>query len=84
MDIQLEREGYKLEIKLKVLTKVGIDVTEISEEIEAAKNAIQAGDYESARELIEQAKNMLRDAFMQGRGKMKEINLPVERGRGRP
>ena len=84
VDIQLEREVYKLEIKLKVLTKVGIDVTEISEEIEAAKNAIQAGDYESARELIEQAKNMLRDAFMQGRGKMKEINLPVERGRGRP
>ncbi|KPU62624.1 hypothetical protein EP1X_07975 [Thermococcus sp. EP1] len=84
VDIQLEREVYKLEIKLKVLTKAGIDVTEISEKIEAAKNAIQAGDYESARELIEQAKNMLRDAFMQGRGKMKEINLPVGRGRGRP
>ncbi|USG99829.1 cell wall-binding repeat 2 family protein [Thermococcus argininiproducens] len=84
VDIQLEREVYKLEIKLKVLTKAGIDVTEISEKIEAAKNAIQAGDYEGARELIEQAKNMLRDAFMQGRGKMKEINLPVGRGRGRP
>ncbi|RLF85517.1 cell wall-binding repeat 2 family protein, partial [Thermococci archaeon] len=47
-----------------------------------------AGDYDTARELIEDAKNMLREAFTQGRGRIREKYLPVNpphgRGRGRP
>ncbi|HDD31404.1 MAG TPA: cell wall-binding repeat 2 family protein, partial [Thermococcus litoralis] len=58
------------------------------EKIDAAKAAIQAGDYDTARELIEDAKNMLREAFTQGRGRIREKYLPVNpphgRGRGRP
>jgi len=85
---QLNREVQRLEIKLRVLEKAGIDVTQIKEKIDAAKAAIQAGDYDTARELIEDAKNMLREAFMQGKGKIKEKYLPVNpprgKGRGRP
>lgn len=85
---QLNREVQRLEIKIKVLEKAGIDVTQIKGKLEAAKAAIQAGDYDTARELIEDAKNMLREAFMQGKGKIKEKYLPVNpprgKGRGRP
>jgi len=85
---QLNREVQRLEIKLRVLEKAGIDVTQIKGKLEAAKAAIQAGDYDTARELIEDAKNMLREAFMQGRGKIKEKYLPVNpprgKGKGRP
>jgi putative cell wall-binding protein len=85
---QLNREVQRLEIKLRVLEKAGIDVTQIKGKIDAAKAAIQAGDYDTARELIEDAKNMLREAFMQGRGKIKEKYLPVNpprgKGKGRP
>ncbi|MDK2983717.1 MAG: hypothetical protein PWP19_1195 [Thermococcaceae archaeon] len=85
---QLNREVQRLEIKLWVLEKAGIDVTQIKGKLEAAKAAIQAGDYDTARELIEDAKNMLREAFMQGRGKIKEKYLPVNpprgKGKGRP
>lgn len=88
VDIQLEKEVHRLEVKIKVLEKAGIDVTQIKEKIDAAKAAIQAGDYDTARELIEDAKNMLREAFMQGKGKIKEKYLPVNpprgKGRGRP
>ncbi|MDK2783066.1 MAG: hypothetical protein PWQ32_655 [Thermococcaceae archaeon] len=85
---QLNREVQRLEIKLWVLEKAGIDVTQIKGKLEAAKAAIQAGDYDTARELIEDAKNMLREAFMQGRGKIKEKYLPVNpphgKGKSRP
>ena len=85
---QLNREVQRLEIKIKVLEKAGIDVTQIKGKLEAAKAAIQAGDYDTARELIEDAKNMLREAFMQGRGKIKEKYLPVNpphgKGKSRP
>ncbi len=88
VDIQIEKEVHKLEIKIKVLEKAGIDVSAIREKIDAAKAAIQAGDYDTARELIEDAKNMLREAFTQGRGRIREKYLPVNpphgRGRGRP
>ncbi|ALV63231.1 Uncharacterized protein ADU37_CDS15320 [Thermococcus sp. 2319x1] len=87
VDIQLEKEVYRLEVKIKVLEKAGIDVTQIKKKIDAAKVAIQAGDYDTARELIEDAKNMLREAFMQGKGKIKEnlpVNPPSGKGRGRP
>jgi len=87
VDIQIEKEVHKLEIKIKVLEKAGIDVSAIREKIDAAKAAIQAGDYDTARELIEDAKNMLREAFTQGRGRIREKYLPVNpphgRGRGR-
>lgn len=88
VDIQLEKEVHRLEVKIKVLEKAGIDVTQIKEKIDAAKAAIQAGDYDTARELIEDAKNMLREAFIQGKGKIKEKHLPVNpprgKGKGRP
>jgi len=88
VDIQIEKEVHKLEIKIKVLEKAGIDVSAIREKIDAAKAAIQAGDYDTARQLIEDAKNMLREAFTQGRGRIREKYLPVNpphgRGRGRP
>ena len=88
MDIQLEREIHRLEIKIRVLEKARIDVSAIREKVDAAKAAIQAGDYDTARQLIEDAKNMLREAFIQGRGKIKEKYLPINpprgKGRGRP
>ncbi len=84
VNTQLEREIHKLEVKIKVLEKAGIDVTEIKTRLESAKNAIQSADYETAKELIEEAKNMLRDAFIQGRGKIRGMNLPGGTGRGRP
>ena len=84
VNIQLEREIYKLEVKIKLLEKAGIDVTEIKNRVESAKIAIQSGDYDTAKELIEQAKNMFRDAFIQGRGKIRGMNLPGEKDRGRP
>lgn len=88
VDIQLEREIHRLEIKIRVLEKARIDVSAIREKVDAAKAAIQAGDYDTARQLIEDAKNMLREAFIQGRGKIKEKYLPINpprgKGRGRP
>ncbi|WP_287198428.1 cell wall-binding repeat-containing protein [Thermococcus sp.] len=84
LDTRLEREIHKLEVKIKVLEKAGIDVTEIKTILESAKNAIQGKDYNTAMNDIERAKNMLRDKFIQERGKIRGMNLPGGTGRGRP
>ncbi|USS41431.1 cell wall-binding repeat 2 family protein [Thermococcus aggregans] len=83
VEMKLEREIHRLEIKVRVLEKAGIDVSAIKEKIDAAKAAIQGGDYETARELIEDAKNLLREVFIQERGKIREKYLPVNPPRGK-
>ncbi|RLF80069.1 cell wall-binding repeat 2 family protein, partial [Thermococci archaeon] len=83
VNIQLEREIHKLEVKIKLLEKAGIDVTEIKNRVESAKAAIQAEDYNNARNYIEEAKEELRKAFIKGRGKIREKHLPVNPPHGK-
>jgi|GEM_PF-446594 putative cell wall-binding protein len=77
----LERELMRLEIKVKTMERLGVDVDEIKNLLEQAKAALQANDYETAHDLIERAKEKLREAFIEEKGRIKHLPSPAEEKR---
>lgn len=77
----LERELMRLEIKVKTMERLGVDVDEIKNLLEQAKAALQANDYETAHDLIERAKEKLREVFISEKGRIKRLPTPAEERR---
>ncbi|ASJ13010.1 cell wall-binding repeat-containing protein [Thermococcus thioreducens] len=70
--IALEREMAKLQAQVSVMERAGINVTEINSLMEQLRVAIQNGQYEQARQLMNQIKAMIREAYQNGRRSIRE------------
>ncbi|NJE02338.1 cell wall-binding repeat-containing protein [Thermococcus sp. JdF3] len=67
----LEREMEKLEAQISVMEKAGIDVSAINALMEQLKVAIQNGQYDEARGLVNQITAMIKEAYQKGRQDIK-------------
>ncbi|WP_297504706.1 cell wall-binding repeat 2 family protein [Thermococcus sp.] len=65
--VALEREIAKLEAQISVMERAGIDVSSITALMEELKVMVQNGQYDEAKELMNQIKAMIRDAYQNGR-----------------
>ncbi|ASJ05040.1 cell wall-binding repeat-containing protein [Thermococcus barossii] len=65
--VALMHEMGKLEAQISVMENAGIDVSAINALMEQLKTAIQNGQYEEAKELMNQIKAMIKEAYQNGR-----------------
>ena len=65
--VALEREIAKLEAQISVMERAGINVSSITALMEELKVMVQNGQYDEAKELMNQIKAMIRDAYQNGR-----------------
>ncbi|NJE43516.1 cell wall-binding repeat-containing protein [Thermococcus sp. GR6] len=75
----LERELVKLEAQIRVIEKAGIDVSQINALMEQLRVAIQNGQYDVAKQLMNQIKSMIQEAYRNGRDAIRSV--PRERPR---
>ncbi|NJE47821.1 cell wall-binding repeat 2 family protein, partial [Thermococcus sp. GR7] len=75
----LERELVKLEAQIRVMENAGIDVSQINTLMEQLRIAIQNGQYDVAKQLMNQIKSMIQEAYRNGRDAIR--NAPRERPR---
>ncbi|NJD98195.1 cell wall-binding repeat 2 family protein [Thermococcus sp. LS1] len=75
----LERELVKLEAQIRVMEKAGIDVSQINALMEQLRVAIQNGQYDVAKQLMNQIKSMIQEAYRNGRDAIRSV--PRERPR---
>ncbi|AFL95723.1 hypothetical protein CL1_1524 [Thermococcus cleftensis] len=80
--LALEVEMEKLEAQIRVMEKAGIDVSAINALMEQLKEAIKNGQYDEAKEMMNQIKTMLREAYTSGRDAIR-ANVPGSRGPGK-
>ncbi|WP_456394822.1 cell wall-binding repeat-containing protein [Thermococcus sp.] len=78
----LEREMVKLQAQISVMERAGINVTEINALMEQLRVAIQNGQYEQARQLMNQIKAMVREAYQNGKEALRN-NPPAKSSAGR-
>ncbi|NJE62472.1 cell wall-binding repeat-containing protein [Thermococcus sp. 21S7] len=70
--VALEHEMAKLEAQISVMERAGIDVGSINTLMEGLKVAVQNGQYDEAKELMNQIKAMIKDAYRKGRQDIKD------------
>ncbi|WP_258083896.1 cell wall-binding repeat-containing protein [Thermococcus thermotolerans] len=70
--VALEREMAKLEAQISVMERAGIDVGSLKALMEQLRVAIQNGQYDEAKELMNQIKAMIREAYQNGRQVIRE------------
>ncbi|NJE85017.1 cell wall-binding repeat 2 family protein [Thermococcus sp. CX2] len=75
----LERELAKLEAQIKVMEKAGLDMAQLNQLMEQFKIAIKNGQYDVARQLMDQIKSMIQEAYKNNREAIR--NVPKERPR---
>ncbi|ACJ16698.1 hypothetical protein TON_1210 [Thermococcus onnurineus NA1] len=75
----LERELVKLEAQIRVMENAGIDVSQVNPLMEQLRIAIQNGQYDVAKQLMNQIKSMIQEAYRNGRDAIR--NAPRERPR---
>ncbi|WP_297435192.1 cell wall-binding repeat-containing protein [Thermococcus sp.] len=78
----LEREMIKLQAQVSVMERADINVTGINALMEQLRVAIQNGQYEQARGLMNQIKAMVREAYQKGKETIRS-NPPAKSSKGR-
>ncbi len=79
--VALEHDILRLEVQVNALSRSGIDVSDVQNLLAQAKAALQAGDLDSALEILRAVKEKLRALFINEKGKIR--HEPVGHGRGR-
>lgn len=77
--VALERELAKLEAQIKVMEKAGLDMAQLNQLMEQFKIAIKNSQYDVARQLMDQIKSMIQEAYKNNREVIR--NVPKERPR---
>ncbi|GBF36393.1 cell wall-binding repeat-containing protein [Methanofervidicoccus abyssi] len=82
--MRLERELVRVEAQIRVMERLGVNMTTALQLMEQIKTAIRNGDYDTAQELMVKLKEEIRTSYMGSRDIIKEkSHIPV-RGRGKP
>jgi len=82
--MRLERELVRVEAQIRVMERLGVNMTTALQLMEQIKTAIRNGDYDTAQELMVKLKEEIRASYMGSRDIIKEkSHIPV-RGRGKP
>jgi len=82
--MRLERELVRVEAQIRVMERLGVNMTTALQLMEQIKTAIRNGDYDTAQELMVKLKEEIRTSYMGSRDTIKEkSHIPV-RGRGKP
>lgn len=77
--VALERELAKLEAQIKIMEKAGLDMAQLNQLMEQFKIAIKNSQYDVARQLMDQIKSMIQEAYKNNREVIR--NVPKERPR---
>ena len=82
--MRLEREIIRVEAQIRVMERLGVNVTGALQLIEAIKAAIRNGDYDTAQELMIKLREELMTCYINGKEIIKKkIHMPVGK-KGRP
>ena len=82
--MRLERELVRVEAQIRVMERLGVNMTTALQLMEQIKTAIRNGDYDTAQELMVKLKEEIRASYMGSRDIIKgKSHIPV-RGRGKP
>ncbi|NJE07685.1 hypothetical protein E3E31_03960 [Thermococcus sp. M39] len=82
--MRLEREIVRIEAQIRVMERLGVNVTVALQLMEQIKAAIRNGDYDTAQELMVKLREQLRTCYMGGKDIIKEkSHMPVG-GRRKP
>ena len=82
--LKLEKELLRIEARIRVMERLGVNVTVALQLMEAVRAAIKNGDYDTAQELMIKLKEQLRICYMGGRKMIKEKGHAPVRGRKKP
>ncbi|WP_056933703.1 cell wall-binding repeat-containing protein [Thermococcus barophilus] len=78
--MKLERELVRVEAQIRVMERLGVNVTVALQLMEQIKAAIRNGDYDTAQELMIKLREELRTCYLAGRGIIKgKAHMPVRR-----
>ncbi|AIF70099.1 hypothetical protein PAP_08590 [Palaeococcus pacificus DY20341] len=82
--MKLERELVRVEAQIRVMERVGVNVTVAIQIMEQVRAAIKNGDYDLAQELMVKLRNEVKTCYMNGKEMMRE-NKPAPIGKkGKP